>query len=613
MNLIEGMEVSCKENMLLSIWVTENIFKSFIIILAVWTVLTQGALLFSFSFLTLSLLFTLAIIFLGVMVFLVKRKTYTSRPSLVSDYSTLIMLSVLVVIGAALAFLSIRFHTDDVFYTSRVVYYLKYIHEPMQPVYHHHALPNVTAMPAFICHTVEFFWAYGALIFNQNFLDIYHLLVPVLGGMLIPLVWYLLLSKFSGNSLYAALGAAGICAFLTIDGGVNRSFANFTLYIWIGKVFLMSVLIPLLIAYSLDFFHRQNFQNWGKLFLLGVAATGFSTTAIFLFPFLSLVLSAGYFIANIKEQNKLRIIFSYYSAFFYVGLIAFYLFLKINPSDYAFLGSAGWPDTFKGQYELVFQNWFSFLSIIFYLSIILSLILLEAPVKKFLLGWLGALFIFFLNPVMMPLIAKYFTTNNNYWRIFYLLPFPLLLGVLIASLCEKKKLPARYAYGFFIFLIATAAVINFIPARLSIFRQVDFAFAKHKIDPKIESEVIKIISVSPPGIMLAPIELSNVIPMYNPDYPQIVVRKDMYLYEALAQNQFDFVNCKMRVRAADFISEYNDDGFNDLVSLLKTNLNAVVLKADMKNLLPSKQALSDNNFKLVKATDLYLVYIKEVK
>jgi hypothetical protein len=438
--------------MLLSVRLAEIVFSILIFIFAIWTILTQGALLFGFSFLTLSKLFSLVIIFLSFIILLVKRKRSHNRPPLVPDYTTIIMLLLLVIIGASLALFSNRPNADDVNYTSNAVYYLKHINEPLETVLHNHALTNFSFhQPLLLCWTLEFFWAYLSLIFNQNFLDIYYILVPLGGGALIPLVWYLLLSKFSGDSLYTVytvLGVTMICAFLSVDGGAHRSFGNFAFVrIWQGKVILMSILIPLLTAYSLDFFRKKDLYSWSRLILASTAAVGFSSSALFLVPFLGILLSAGYFISY-ADKKKLKLLAVYYSGFLYLGLISLYLFLKVKPSSMDYLGFEGWPTTdFGGQHQLVFGGWFSYSSIFFYLSLLLSLILLGSSLKKFLLGWLVFAFIFFLNPIMMPVIAKYFTTNNAYWRLFYLLPFPMLLGVLVISVFENRKLSARYSCG----------------------------------------------------------------------------------------------------------------------------------------------------------------------
>lgn len=96
--------------------------------------------------------------------------------------------------------------------------------------------------------------------------------------------------------------------------------------------------------------------------------------------------------------------------------------------------------------------------------------------------------------------------------------------------------------------------------------------------------------------------------MYSPDHPQIAVRHFELIQEAIIHNQPEMAYS--RLKAIDYISGENTEGFKDFLLLLKLNLKTVILSSRMKNSSETEQALLDNNFLLKEATDLYLIYVK---
>jgi len=184
-----------------------SIFEFFILIFSVWTVLAHGFMLSGFSFN--SLIYSYSIIVLPISYFYIKRRRlFSTSPYAATDYRVIAIISFLVFSGALLSLLSIRPDADDANYLSRAVYYFEHPAKPLDFEFHNHATAGFDFRSLLLTFpVVELFWSYFAVIFGVHPLDIYHFAVPALGGALIPMAWYLLISKFTDDERAAALGA----------------------------------------------------------------------------------------------------------------------------------------------------------------------------------------------------------------------------------------------------------------------------------------------------------------------------------------------------------------------------------------------------------------------
>ena len=102
-------------------------------------------------------------------------------------------------------------------------------------------------------------------------LDILHYVAPALGGFLLPLAWYLALSRFVRSPLAAVTGTAAIFACLCLDG-TPRSFGSYGFpAVRLGKGMLMAAFVPIFVAFSKDWFERPGVENALKLLLVAAA------------------------------------------------------------------------------------------------------------------------------------------------------------------------------------------------------------------------------------------------------------------------------------------------------------------------------------------------------
>lgn len=582
----------------LSISITNTLIETFVILFSTWTVLAQVAILFNLSFRTISIIFSIimSLIFLCFVSLKIKHKM---SESIIPDYFATGLILTLAILGSSLALFSIRPDADDVSYASRAVFYLEY--------------PSVSLhdfkfySPLLITQIIELFWTYVSLLFNWKFLDTYHYVVPVIGGMLIPLVWFSVFTKFTKRTLAAGLASAIIIVFLCIDGGTHRSFGNFAFVrIWQGKVLLIAILMPLFIAFSMDFFKTASFHNWAKLFLLATMSTGFSSSALFLIPSLALSLGIGYLVSYVRNFSECKLLAVYLTTLVYpiiIGISCFSFAQRSIGNNFAESDplASSYPTTSISIYDMVFGGQFTFTSIVFYGSLILSLLVLEGRLRRFLIGWLACVFVLFLNPITSQIMINYLTSTYVYWRLIYILPFPLMIGIPIIRLFQRRSFSRLPEVVFLTGLLILTIAINSFQNRLGVFNKIEFGALHYKINKQDELDVTKMISKLTNGAMLAPIRYSSIIPMFTSRLPQIMERDDFG-----AQTEEE----KQKLKAVNFISGIDKEGFIPFVNLLKKDLKNVVLDSSMADSIYTRKALTENKFILVDENDSYSAYIR---
>jgi hypothetical protein len=215
-----------------------------------------------------------------------------------------------------------------------------------------------------------------------------------------------------------------------------------------------------------------------------------------------------------------------------------------------------------------------------------------------------------LNPIIFPFIAKKITTFNTYWRLFYLLPFPLVVGLPMCWLERGKIFKPRLVYSMFSILLLIALVGNLKPHKFATFGKVPFALGKYKINQFIEPSIRKTITISRPGPMLAPTIFSYWIPLFSPDFPQVWIK-----YYALMGFSIKYGEQKEFQKKFNAFKYINgaQQGINKVQDLMKQGLVNIVLKTNItkgKNWPRFVSILASNGFECVEQNKHFLVYVK---
>jgi hypothetical protein len=602
----------------LSKFLVNYFFTIFITAFSGWVIIVHISGLIGTSFQALCIIYTFFLIATSFLLIKSLRKKYTSVNKYLNqdELHAILMLVVLASITSTVSLIAIRPDLDDVNYSSYAVYFLKNYSDVIDFKSHAHWLPKpLPSMPPVnISNTITLFCAYVAFLSGIPFLHVYYFFLPALTGGMIPLGWFLLFTKFAKKGIAAVIASTAICVFLSIDGEPHRSFGNFAFVrIWQGKAMLMSLVLPVFIAFTIEYFRKPTVSNWGRMFSLNCSAAGLSMMAVYFLPIAGFLIGLSCLSQDkngMSRGEKIKSSLLYSMSFSYLLIIAAIIvfLVMINLKLIELIGFRGWPDSFIGQFKLIFTSYQFFLFIVFSF---LCLITGDYENRKFLIVWIILSVIFFLNPIVFPFISKYITTLNTYWRIFYLLPFPFVIGLPITYIGWSKTRRKSLWWFCFILLISLAIIGNALNFKHATFSKLPLNFGQYKINKELEKDIRFIIKLCKPGPMLAPLKYSGIIPIYTADYPQVVVRKFSFVAYAI-QNKLD-EEANRRFRAVDLVSGTSKQGIDDIVYLINKGLMNIVIDSSIigsESWLIFSDYLKNYNFKRAGGNDNLCVYIK---
>ncbi|MHC4728510.1 MAG: DUF6077 domain-containing protein [Planctomycetota bacterium] len=433
-------------------------------------------------------------------------------------------------LAALLCLVSHRHAFDDSYYVPNVVYYLEHPTEAMGFLIH---FVDSGGDPFVSYHFGSFPFEYSqgivAYITRCHFLTVYYFLAPALFGGMIPLVWFYLISRFGFRSHAAITGSFIICMSLPLMGEQHGSFGNLAFNrIFEGKVVMLAVGIGVFVGLTMDFFRWPGKRNWFYLFLASVAMVGFSTSAAMLLPMLASVLviaSCFWYVPNVRAWI-LRSFF-YLCTLFYPILYAG-TFLLMSPE----LLNSDNPiyrhhrlTTYIANVKNVFGG--PVVIILVAAGTILAISLLQKRQRRFLVAWLVLLFLLYLNPLVGPIVMK-LTRQSVFWRLFYLMPFPLVLGLSVAAVVLRLENKSPKWGRIFFGTITVLLLAAHLPASSSsVFRRgprvTKFGLPRYKmLNIRKARSVLE--SAPPAGTMLALREVSHNLPMLTAKYPQLLIK-----------------------------------------------------------------------------------------
>ena len=597
--------------------IVSSFFNIPIAIFSIWVVCNHLAFLFGISFNSLSVLFTIT----SIASFWLLNKNYINdlrcaRIKLkAQDRYILWTLLLLALAGAILSLIAIRPDMDDVNYTSRVVYYLENPSQSLNLQFHDFWILQTEMRSSLkVYQTWSFFCGYFAHLFGIPFLGIYHLVLPAVGGAALPLSWFLVFTKFTANQRMAILASLAVCVFLSLNGTPHRSFGNFAFVrIWHSKAMVMSLIAPLFLFYTLEFFEKPSFINWKKLSLMHVTCAGLTSMATFFMLFLGVLFGfALWFRYQTKIGIYIKTLVFYFTTYSYLAILSMYTLITVDRKRLSYFGFKNWPDSFIGQFRLVFVDFKSYQFICVVIFTILALIAVSSDNRKFLCAWLLLCLLLFLNPAVFPFISKHITTLNTYWRLFYLLPFPLVVGLstLYLQHCPAEKF-AKLFYVSSSLLIVIGMAGNIFYPSFSTFGRLRFGLGDYKLEQQSYLDAKSITTVSTPGPMLAPRQYSTVIPILTSSFPQVVVRPGNLLSHAEAKGEM--AEAEKRIDAQKYVSGQTDGSLADILYFLEKGLINIVFDSHTKerdDWMSLSAILQDKGFVIVDDNQRYLVYTR---
>lgn len=562
-----------------SIVVVETFFTLLILILGLITPLTIVSQQFGIPFQTYRTLCLLFIVFCFILTILFQRDDF--KKIYIRDNDVFKWLLLLSIITFIIPLIINHPTADDWDYIPNAVYFLQHPTEAMD--YKIHFLYGFQGMPI-VSHSqatslaFEYFRAVIASLISVDFSTIYFR-SGVLTGFSIPLAYYLLTTRFVSESRSALTGTviAVSLTLLSVEG--PRSFGIQSFWnAYLGKLFFLSVGIPVFAAISISFFKRPSFKAWLLLFVCVMAMAGMTSSAIILYAILAIVLFLA-FVATLVVHSKIRIkkIFSlgklYFLSLSFGVLYAAFLYIQIKRgittgNPYNLSGAS----TFVDQLSYTFDLHLPITPILLVVSVLLIVIFIQGWQRSFILFWALFLFLSFLNPFLTPYVIDTMLPRNIYWRLFFITPFPIVgavAGYALSPNLAKKLLPVLFSFSLLVYILTTweAGFLSF-PAKSLPFENSNLA--------------IQIIENAPKGLMLAPSEVAGPVTIVSSEYPQLVTRWEDMLYWLGAQNQETDVI--LRINVGDILRGNNKD-YSSIFQLLKKypQVRSIVIKQEVAN------------------------------
>ena len=554
----------------LSILVVSTFLLWYAAVLGSLTILTHIAQLLALQFRFYSVLALSITIGVSIGVVLFAQKRNSTSP--VHDFRTLLFVLFLGV-AAAVVSTSIRrvgrIAPEEYLYGANPVYFLEHPNARMgfedRTLYSGNG-PFVSVS----YHTAgayEYVLGAFALLLELAFVTGYYRLAALVAGFAFPLALFLVLTYFSETTPGAAVGTFFSILFIAMLGETSWAPGAYSFpRIFEGKIIFLFVGVLLFIYFSLELLKLNNFTSWIQLFMLNTAAAGLSSTSIMVLPILGTVLFCAFwttFPKKIKSQRDLLIRFvPYISSFAY--LVVFATFVVVTDTlKQGLLINAGESDRFVDYLSGFVNTSFPITPLLVILSSLAVLVLTNDKTRLFLATWMLFAILFALNPMAGQILLTVFP--GIYFRLFYVFPFLVNLGVLFSCLfliSSRSLSRGRNSLLWSGLGIVALTLVLLLPS--SILREDRFVMGSTAEDEDLVLAQT-IVRIAPEGVTLAPYPLSGAINMIDSDYPQLISRVDNMVYLLDLQGREDELD--LRLDASAFLSEerVTPEGFIHLV------------------------------------------------
>lgn len=216
-----------------------------------------------------------------------------------------------------------------------------------------------------------------------------------------------------------------------------------------GKTWVVHVAVPVLVLIASEFMRRPRPSTWLLLLLVCFASLGFAPFSVYLIPSAMAALLLAYAALWPGRATVLR---GAIAATALLPLLGFgrYLASQVDDSmaeSVADRVAAGrWRDEFFFGH-LNFSEGGGALELFPLVALPLAALLLRRREQLFYpVAFTLALFATALNPLVFPLLAGSWTGFEGYKRLFWLVPYPFLLGILAAGLVRASAAARRPAW-----------------------------------------------------------------------------------------------------------------------------------------------------------------------
>jgi hypothetical protein len=512
---------------------------------------------------------------------------------------------------------------DDFSFFHRALYQLTRLNEPF---YATDTTQDISGLPPIsLIHNLTSYEPGIALfswVLKIDAIWAYQNLASSIVALMTPIAFFLLYKHFRLGNSAALWGALFAILFLLIDGNLHRSFGNFTLIrAWQGKTILVTLLVPLIMLFTLRVLARPSSKNLIRLMLASICATGLSGSGLFMVPIQVFGISLTYVVSYGISKRRLIRALKANSAIFYCLLVILIaqLYITQNPMDTS-VWTKGWAlanNSWLDSLNLVFENWLGIARNISILTIV-PLVTLWPPHQR-IVFLMPFVFIFiFANPLTGPFFLS-LLTPAAYWRLAYLFPLPWcfgLIGTLRPKHLRQSSRGVRFlkfsGIGLVFFLILSVYKMSvfegdgvYLKSPLAYkFPPDEMSFVSHVLKSELEPVSKKAILAPEPVVVVAG--------LIYPDLRFISSRPLQTLH--IFTNVGNIEEGEERTRVQVFLSNCHSEGIpsQDFSKVFRQGIDMVVEKKCLPGERQSMKAIFqqlDIPFKRIKCDDNYCLYL----
>lgn len=523
-------------------------------------------------------------------------------------------LAALAVLCAAITLTSHRPDADDAFYLNLAVAVADDPGAPLLAGDTLHRVPDVPLpLPVYRVHSLELLEGALSRISGAPVLDVAHLWLPAIAALWLPFV----LARLARRILPRAWPWATCVsiAFLLFAATASHGWSNFGLVrLHQGKALLLTLLLPLTIAYALEFAQRGGARAWLRLAAVQIAAVGASASGLWLAPVVagSAVLAGVGSLADRTSRSRLA---KGIAASGYVLALAAAL---RGATAAAFENAAvPSPELELSSLRLATQALRTVVGpgLPGAFALFASLgawAFAEQPVARRLCAFSAAVTLIFWTPFAASFVAANLTSASTYWRVLWLLPVPTLVAIVLTSPIERG-LPGRpaaaIAMGAAALLFGASVVLTpkaLAPSRAN---QVRVAAPGWKVPPSELDAARAIVEASAEkDRVLAPKRVAPWIPIFH-GYPTVLVVRGEYLpvlHDALGPDELARRMRLMRLVSGERRPPRADEMLR--AAILEGGLRIVCLARAAKRWPDVTRVLSETGFQKIHANADYEVW-----
>lgn len=358
-----------------------------------------------------------------------------------------------------------------------------------------------------------------------------HLIFPLFAAAGLVLAQRRLLRHLVPDRWPWALGATLVL--LLMIGDAHGWYGNLGLVrLHQGKGILVSVFVPLLISAGLEFGEQPTGRRWILLAAVQIAAIGINPTAIWLAPLLATVsLPAA---RSIDELSPITILKGLGSSIYPLAgglMLISGLLPKLGRS---LEGLTGTQLILQASTLVLGNGW---LIPLMSFVLILAWITVPAGPGRRVLVLLPLLFLILFNPFTAHTFAEIATGARTYWRVFWLIPAPAMLAIVLSSPLAVRRWPQAMRIGLSLGALALVGLLMPKIQITSAVNHVQWAPFELRI-PHPEGDVARTISqaASPSDHVLVPYEIGPWITVW-PNHPSPLMVRPDYLNFGSAEEQ----------------------------------------------------------------------------